>query len=54
MDTPISQSSVTLKLEEIRKRCSELMEDPEGLAELTLEEAIAEPDPNDPYNQPRG
>ncbi|MDX1499371.1 MAG: hypothetical protein R3176_05715 [Woeseiaceae bacterium] len=54
MDTPLSQSSVTLKLEEIQKRCSELMEDPQGLAELTLEEALVEPDPNDPYNLRRG
>ena len=54
MDTPLSQSGVTLRLEEIQKRCSELMEDPHGLAELSLEEAMLEPDPSDPYNQPRG
>ena len=51
MDTPLSQSSVSLKLEEIQKRCSELMEEPNGLAELTLEEAILEPESSDPYNR---
>lgn len=49
-DTPLSQSSVTLKLEMIRKRCGELMDDPDAL-ELALEEPSA-PDPSsgDPYN----
>lgn len=41
MDTPLSQSSVTLKLEEIQKRCSELLASPDAL-ELTLEEPAAE------------
>lgn len=50
METPLSQSNVSLKLEEIQKRCSELLDEPEGLSELTLEEAILEPDSNDPYN----
>ena len=49
-DTPLSQSSVTLKLEMIRKRCNQLMDDPDAL-ELALEEPSA-PDPasGDPYN----
>ena len=51
MDTPLSQSSVSLKLEEIQKRCSELMDEPEGLSELTLEEAPLEPESSDPYNR---
>jgi len=38
METPLSQSSVSLKLEEIQKRCSELMEEPDGLLGLSLEE----------------
>ena len=50
METPLSQSNVSLKLEEIQKRCSELLEEPEGLSELTLEEALLEPDSSDPYN----
>lgn len=55
MDTPLSQSSVSLKLEEIQKRCNELMDEPDALSELTLEEPVVEPDPrsNDPYNRHR-
>ena len=52
MDTPLSQSSVTLKLSEIQKRCRDLMDEPDGLTELCLED-----DPrggvhdSDPYNR---
>jgi hypothetical protein len=53
METPLSQSSVTLKLEEIQKRCSELMEEPDALSDLTLEEPVADPRSNDPYNRHR-
>ncbi len=53
MDTPLSQSSVTLKLEMIQKRCSELMDSPDAL-ELTLEEPVAQdPRSDDPYNRHR-
>ena len=50
MDTPLSESSVSLKLEEIQKRCNELMVEPEAL-ELTLEEPVADPRSSDPYNR---
>jgi hypothetical protein len=50
METPLSQSSVTLKLEEIQKRCNELMDKPEALADLMLEEPVADLRSNDPYN----
>ena len=53
MDTPLSESSVTLKLEEIQKRCSELLEQPGALSELALEEPVADPRSNDPYNRHR-
>ena len=53
MDTPLSESSVSLKLEEIQKRCSELLEHPEALSELTLEEPVADPLSDDPYNRHR-
>jgi hypothetical protein len=36
MDTPLSQSNVSLKLSEIQKRCEELMEQEQN--ELTLED----------------
>lgn len=51
MDTPLSETNISLKLEEIQKRCSELMDEPNGLSDLTLEEAISEPAANDPYNR---
>lgn len=51
MDTPLSQSSVSLKLEEIQKRCSDLLESPDSLLELALEEPVARVDSNDPYNR---
>lgn len=41
MDTPLSQSSVSHKLELIQKRCGELLDQPDSL-ELTLEEPAAE------------
>jgi hypothetical protein len=54
MDTPLSESSVSLKLEEIQKRCSDLMDQPGGSLELTLEEPLADdPKSNDPYNRNR-
>ncbi len=51
MDTPLSQSSTSLKLEEIQKRCGELLEKPDELAELTLEEPVSFENSNDPYNR---
>ena len=53
MDTPLSTSSVSLKLELIQRRCSELMDEPDEL-ELTLEEpALEDPRASDPYNRHR-
>lgn len=49
MDSPLAESSVSLKLSLIQKRCSELMEETDGL-ELTLEDAEPTPDTGDPYN----
>lgn len=53
MDIPLSESSVSLKLEEIQKRCSELMEEPEALLELSLEEPLVE-SPDDGAFNPYG
>ena len=53
MDTPLSESSVSLKLEEIQKRCSELMDEPDTLLELSLEDPTASPGASDPYNHQR-
>jgi hypothetical protein len=53
MDTPLSQSNVSLKLSEIQKRCEELMD--EELNELCLEEAVGPVAPvsnsYNPYNR---
>jgi hypothetical protein len=50
MDTTLSRSYVTLKLSEIQKRCEELMQEPEGLTELRLEDPETVRDNGDPYN----
>ena len=49
MDSPLSESSVTLSLSLIQKRCSELMDETDGL-ELSLEDAEPVKDAGDPYN----
>ncbi len=53
MDSPLSESNVSLKLSAIQKRCSELMEEPEALTELRLEDADSSIDTGDPYNHLR-
>jgi hypothetical protein len=54
IQTPLSLSTVSLKLEMIQKRCNELMDEPDALSELTLEEPVAaNPGSNDPYNRHR-
>jgi len=51
METPLSESSVSLKLEMIQKRCSELMDEPDAMLELAIDEPAAEnPRSGDPYN----
>jgi hypothetical protein len=50
LDAPLSQSSVSLQLSLIQKRCSELMDESDGL-ELSLEEPPVVIDGGDPYNQ---
>lgn len=49
-DAPLSESSVSLKLSLIQKRCNQLMDESDGL-ELTLEEPAPQLESNDPYNQ---
>jgi hypothetical protein len=53
MNTPLSQSSVSLKLEEIQRRCEELNEAPQELLELKLEDPEFQQDGSDPYNRVR-
>ena len=49
-DIPLSESQVSLKLAEIQRRCSELLEKSGDSLELSLEEPISRPDDNNPYN----
>ena len=49
-DIPLSESQVSLKLAEIQRRCSELLKESGDTLELSLEEPIARPDDNNPYN----
>lgn len=51
LDTPHTQSSVSLKLSLIQQRCSQLMNESDGLT-LALEEPDTTED-NDPYNRAR-
>ena len=48
---PLSESSVSLRLVDIQKRCSELLEDPHELDGLSLEDPIAGQDSNNPYSR---
>lgn len=50
-DVPLSESNVSLKLADIQRRCSQLIESNDGMLELALEEYSPEPDKNNPYNQ---
>ena len=52
MDTPLSQTTNTLKLEEIRRRCEELNNQPLEVLELSLEDPEAQLEQgSDPYNK---
>lgn len=50
METPLSESNVSLKLAEIQLRCRELLDDDSSL-ELTLEEPGFVADSCNPYNR---
>lgn len=50
-DIPLSESNVSLKLADIQKRCSQLIQDKENSIELTLEEAVVPSDAFNPYNR---
>jgi hypothetical protein len=50
-DIPLSQSNVSLKLADIQKRCSELLEDSNDFGGLSLEEPIADADNSNPYSR---
>ena len=53
MDQPISETSVSIKLAEIQKRCNKLMEEPEDALELAPDEPDGSGDNADRYNLKR-
>ena len=55
-DVPLSESNVSLKLADIQKRCSDLMDEPETMLELSLEDPpanddVADENTYDPYDR---
>lgn len=50
-DIPLSESNVSLKLADIQRRCSELLQESGDELELSLEEPVIKPEGNNPYNQ---
>ena len=50
VNEPLSTTSVSLKLSLIQRRCSEFLDDSDGL-ELTLEDVSTRQDGTDPYNR---
>jgi len=50
-DIPLSESNVSLRLADIQRRCSELLQESGDELELSLEEPIAKPEGNNPYNR---
>jgi hypothetical protein len=49
---PLSESNVSLRLADIQKRCTELLEETGDELELALEEPVlAVDDSNNPYNR---
>ena len=49
-EIPLSESNVSLKLADIQRRCSELLEADDALG-LSLEEPIPSPDSGNPYDR---
>ncbi len=49
-DIPLSQSSVSLKLSMIQKRCAELASDGDEFGGLSLEEPVTDVDKTNPYD----
>lgn len=50
-EVPLSESNVSLKLADIQKRCSQLLNEPDELDGLSLEDPVAVEDQGNPYNR---
>jgi len=48
---PLSESNVSLKLADIQKRCTELLQESGDELELALEEPVLAVDDSNPYNR---
>lgn len=48
---PLSQSNVSLKLADIQKRCSQLLQESGDSLELSLEEPALQTDDGNPYDR---
>jgi len=49
-DIPLSESNVSLRLADIQRRCSELLQESGDELELTLEEPVIKSDGSNPYD----
>ncbi len=50
-EIPLSESNVSLKLADIQRRCSELLENDDNSLGLSLEEPVSTPDSGNPYDR---
>jgi len=50
-DIPLAESNVSLKLADIQKRCSQLIQESDEFGGLSLEDPVIEADDNNPYNR---
>jgi hypothetical protein len=50
-DIPLSQSNVSLRLADIQKRCSQLLDESGDEMGLSLEEPTVEPEDSNPYDR---
>lgn len=50
-DIPLSESNVSLRLADIQKRCSQLLQDSDDELGLSLEEPVSRPDSGNPYDR---
>ena len=48
---PLSESNVSLKLADIQKRCTQLLQESDDELELALEEPVLVVDDSNPYNR---
>jgi len=49
-DIPLSESNVSLKLADIQRRCSQLLQESGDELELALEEPVVQAEEGNPYN----